>query len=550
MNHPHKVAGVRGLMGSAPMLMLALAAGFAALVGYRYDMTSGAFRNSDDAGNYLAGIAIASGNWRLHGWILAPDNYLPTDMLAVAVLHLAFGTHPILMKVEQALVWAAIGVLGTGLACAGLGSRKRAGVACLALAMLSFNIFDHDFANVFLSSVASHGFTILMALAAIAVAVARLVPTVPQAVLLCLIEAIGAFSDPIFVIIACLPIMALGALDLTERAERRGTEHGARRLGIVRIASTLAGLLLAHVSLSLIAHNGGFQSNRLFLSLAPFPQLLDHLGFGVASVARLLGAGFFDRPVNGQIVGGPAIFLLRAPLVVAFAMVCASVGRGLLDRILAWPAANGPSRSRDLEQLLWLGLVLGAVGACVTDVIVAQSCARFFYPTSVMGAILVARRFGGVPLPAVYGVAILLVSILVGIRSVQSTPAATMTIPQLVPVVDTLRRQGLAHGYGGYFEGTIVTAMSDGRSESLPLVAATDGLHTGNWFFDLERFRRAARDWHGRVFFIVSTVPGALELTAPEVARAFGPPAEIVRTGLFDVEIYDLPRGALAALVP
>lgn len=87
---------------------------FAALPQLRFAIAAGAFRNSDDASNLLAGAAVADGNWQLHGWIMAPDNYSPTDVLTQSVLYLLFGFHPVLMKGAEAAIWALVALAGLG----------------------------------------------------------------------------------------------------------------------------------------------------------------------------------------------------------------------------------------------------------------------------------------------------------------------------------------------------------------------------------------------------------------------------------------------------
>ena len=350
------------------------AAGFALLAAYRLLMTTGAFRNSDDSGNFLAGIDMAEGNWRLHGWVMAPDNYYTTDVLGQAVLKLLFGYHPIFMQGLEALIWAGIALLGTALACRGAGLRHLPGTICIALSLLAFNVFEHQFRDLFMSSVASHGFTILLTLATFALAtgesgsrrraIARLV------LLGCVILA-GSFADPIFNVIACLPVLVVSLL---------GLRRGRWRRPATMIGVTIGAVVLARVLLVVNAHNGGFHSVGLWIALADYQQVLSHLGFAAASIARLMGMEFFGRVLHAPLVQGPWIYLLRAPLLLALVIAMWEVGRGLLPRVRTWPAAVEVPGHDDLELLLWLSLVLCVVSTCVTTVIVSETSARFFCP--------------------------------------------------------------------------------------------------------------------------------------------------------------------------
>ncbi len=530
----------------------ALAAGFGLLVIYRFALTTAAFRNSDDASNFLAGAEMAQGNWLLHGWILAPDNYYLTDVLGQALLRLAFGDHPVFMQGLEALVWAAIGLLGTALALLGRPARHWLGTASLALALLVFNVFDHRFEDLFLSSIASHGFTILLALFAFTLALCpaerAAAPGRPRrlahAALLGAVVTVGSVSDPIFKLIACLPILAVTLLGVNKA---RGLHQPLAPAG-----ATLGGMALAHALLSAEAHNGGFQSIALSVTLATPSELADDLGFAAMSTIRLLGAAFFGRTTAGSLANSPFLYLLRVPLVLGFAVVCWEGARAVQRRLRDWPGGPPAGRGERLELLLWTSLVLCVTGTVVTTVITDQTCARFFIPSTVMGSILLARRFGAAPLGALYGGVVMLASLAVSIASLpRSTPQSTMAIVQVQQLVETLQRRGLRHGYAGFWEGAIVTALSRGAITSLALVNGDGGrLQTLSWFCNLDWYRRAARDWHGRTFFITSREPSRLELTQANVTREFGRPLEVIRSGQFEIDVYDLAGPALSTLTP
>jgi hypothetical protein len=95
--------------------------------------------------------------------------------------------------------------------------------------------------------------------------------------------------------------------------------------------------------------------------------------------------------------------------------------------------------------------------------------------------------------------------------------------------------------------------MADRTITSLALVEGGDHrLHTMNWFCNVDWFREAARTWHGRIFFIVTSeaAPGPLELTPSMVIGQFGQPAETIDTGQFIIEVYDFANSQLQSLVP
>ena len=549
---PHSRRPPSSLRAVRPLSWL-LATALLGLYGFHTAVPS--FRNADDAANFLAGIDMAGGNWRLHGWIMAVDNYYPTDVLLQALLRLLFGLHPLFMQAAEAAIWAVIAVLGIGLALRGSAAAPpvaRTGILALALALLVFNVFGHGFRDVFLTSVASHGFTILLTLLAFTLLArddasprrrdgrrdGRL--TWRRMLPLGLVLTAGSFADPIFVVVACLPVLATGLLALGP--------HRSARTPLAWIGTTLLALLSAHGLLSLNAHNGGFQTSHVPLGLAGFPDLAAHLGFAAASIARLLGIEFDGRQVD--LDGEVGIALLRAPLALAFLMVFWEVGRETVGRIRAWPRSGPPDDG--LDRLLWFSLALDIASTTMTSVIGDPTCARFFLPAAVTGSILIARRFGRSPLVASYGVVLLLASVVAAVRAVPpGTPASTIAIPDVQNLTDILRRNGLHRGYGGYWEGPIVTVLSRREITSLALVGGGDGrLHTFNWFCNLDWYRDAARRWVGPVFVVVTQHPDGIELGQDTVTRTLGLPRRTIPAGRFLVDVYDVRPGDLDRLQP
>lgn len=526
----------------------AVLAAFAFLTAFRFVIATGDYRNSDDAGNFLAGVEMAEGNWRLHGWVMAFDSYYSTDVVALALLKLLFGLHPIFMQGLEALIWAAIALLGIGLACTGLRSRFLPGTIAIALSLLAFNSFEHGFRDVTITNIGSHGSTILLTLWAFALTATRADRSgrsIRHLALFGLIMVAGNLADPIFKVIACLPILVVSLLGMRGRA----WQPGLVRIAIVVVAAGLAKALLA-----VNAHTGGFQSTSLAISLATFPQLLDHAAFAAQSIARLLGAEFFGHSLGEPLFAGPSITLLRAPFVVLFAVAWAEVGARLLRRAKDWPIGRPTPPAEDLEQLLWLSLSFCIASTCITTVIINEACVRFFLPAAVAGSILVARRFGSQALPAGFGVVVLLASLAVGIlRASPNPPRQVTAIPEIHQIIDALKRHGLRHGYAGYWEGTIITVLSDREITSLPIYEEGDGqLHPLGYLSNLDWFRGPARDWQGRVFFISDRISPMDTFTAPEdaVHREFGQPVEQIVVGRFVIGVYDLPPHALMPLEP
>ena len=530
---PHRLA-------RASVLLLACAT----LLPLRFAMTAGGFRNSDDAGNFLAGVELARGNWRLHGWIMAADNYYPTDVLTQAVLYALFGFHPILMQAAEAAIWAAIALLGTRLALLDAHRRHWPGIAAIALSLLAFDQFDHGFRDSFLTTLPSHGFTILLTLVAFALFVGG--GTRRSGARLAGIGAVtlmGSFSDPIFNIVACLPMLGVCVL-----GARRG---GDRRRWAFPACIVVAAVVVARALLALNARTGGFQSAALGITLATEPQLLQNLSFAGEAIARLLGAEFTGRTIDGRSARG-LIHLLRLPFLLLLAIATVSGGAAALREARDWPGGAERTRGEELERLLWFSLVLCIGSTVMTTVIVDPTCARFFLPAVVAGSILLARQLGRVPLAAAYGLAILPISIVAALLSIPRVPpGGGIAVPQETELVRTLLARGLHHGYAGYWEANMTTVLAKRAVTSLPVLDGNDHrLHPLVWFDNLDWFAPAAREWNGPIFFVVSQRPGGLELGADAVIGQFGPPKELIKLDLYSVLVYDLGRRDLLTLLP
>ncbi len=504
------------------------ALGFVLLTAYRFQMSTGTVRNSDDTGNFLAGVEMAEGNWRLSGWFMAVDNYYPTDVLGQAVLRRLFGWHPIFMPLWEAVVWTAIAMAGCWLACRAKPGRTWFGIGLLAFALLAFNVFDHRFEDYFLFGVASHGCTILLTLLVFALACSER----SRPAMLGLIVVIGCFSDPIFNTIACLPILAASVLRLGEGGRR----HGAR------IVATLLGAAAARLLVAAMSRSGGFQSVPMSITLASFAELQQHIGFSVESILRLLGANVFGRDLDHSIAASPVIQFLRLPLAVLFAVALCQTMASLWRQAQLWPSHVACDSAAGLDNLLGLRTFCCIASACLTTVIYEDSGARFFLPAAVTGSVLAARKFGQVRLAALYGGIVLPASAAMGIAALprNQTPAATMFLPQFRRIVEVLRQHDLSHGYAGYWEGTMLTVMSHRQITSLPLLPDAGGhLHAFRTLTNHQWYADAARDWRGRVFFISARPPAGAELSDEAGRQQFGSPHERYDLGQFVIEVFD-----------
>ncbi len=132
------------------------------------------------------------------------------------------------------------------------------------------------------------------------------------------------------------------------------------------------------------------------------------------------------------------------------------------------------------------------------------------------------------------------------------SPRKVVAIAQVHQLIDVLRQHGLRHGFAGYWEGQIVTALCDREISSIPLTEGADGrLHPLAYLTNLDWSRAAARGWQGRTFFVSerSNRPSPLQMSEAAVIREFGQPAERIDLGLFIVSVYNFHDHALRSLL-
>lgn len=529
--------------------ILLLVVAFALLVMLRFSAGSQTERNSDDANNFLAGLDMAHGNLNLHGWALAPDNYVPTDVLGMAVLSLIFGPRPVLMQVAEALIWAGIIMVAVVLATRGLRARPALIAATVPLTVLALTVQQGNPAMVFLSNVASHGFTILLALCGFWIVVSMMEsaakPARTKLLGLGIVALAGSFADPIFLVVGCGSIITTCFLRLHHR--------GNNRTLILICGVILAAIVLGRVLLGLNQLTGGFQLIGLHIGFARFDEIPGHIVFAAHSFTRLMGAEFFDRVVTTSLFNGPFIFMLRFPFLLVFLFAVLEVGMQVLRTIRSWP--NLPARllqMNSLDHLLWTGLILCATSSIVTTVIQDTGCVRYFLPATVFGVILMARCYARVPLFALCVVVVFVGSSASEAVSIAHTPLRPMVgSADAWHLVAALEAHDLKQGYGGYWESSITTVLSKGHIKTLALIEdETHQLHPFKWFTNLDLYNNAIDNWTGKVFFLARDRPAPLEMSQAAVITAFGPPAEIWHVDDQIIDVYAIKPHTLATLAP
>ena len=518
---------------------------FAALAMLRLVVSFPVPRNSDDANNFLAGVEMGRGNWNLHGWFMAPDSFYTTDVLGIAVLTRVFGVHPLLMQGLEAVLWAMIVMTGILLAARGRGVRESIVAGLAVITLLAFTVQMGNGAMQIPTMVASHAFPILLALLTFWMTVEVCERDGPirlsRLALLGLAVVMGSIADPTYVVMGCLPVLVTCFMRLT----RRG--RNADKLAVLCVV--LSGLALSRLIQHRLRHAGGFEQLTLQIDFAGFNEIIAHTLFSLHAFAENFGADFSGKPVTPSLLDGPYIFILRFPFLLLFFLALAEVGFLCLKQFRRWPdrqaAAVGPGC---LDQLLFTSVVLGATAAIVTTAIVDGSCVRYFLPATVAGAILLARTYAATPFFALYVAVGLAGSVLSEAHILKNGPGrAVMAEENVMRLSNTLRAHDLHHGYAGYWQSSIITALTKEDIRVLALTdGGSDGLRPMRWFANQDWYSAASTGWRGQVFFVArASGTGSMELSQETVIRDFGTPVEILHVGPYLVDVYNVGHGEM-----
>lgn len=519
---------------------------FLGSIALRFVMSFPVDRNSDDANNFLAGLEMAAGNWRLHGWVLAPDNFFTTDIFGEALLIKIFGVHPYLMQLLSAIIWSL--VIFVGIILSSKKTRKSV-VAIIAITtMLALTIPAGQGVMSFTTRVASHAFSILLGLLTFWL-IARMTERQYrifslQSLCLVLLVFAGSFADPIYIVMSCLPALVVFFVRPIKFRSNRN----------LIIACMLIGILSARYCLKGVAIHGGFDSSSLTISFAGSSEIIDRTRFAFLSIIKLFGADFSGMVINKSFYNGPYIYLLRLPFFLAFILVVIDAGLKFLRFMYFWPSEIKEDLETDfLDQVLFLSVVLSMSAVIVTTASSDPTAVRYFIPSFVTGAILVTRRYSSLPIFSLYTATAFVGSLIFVVHVIHSGPKKAIVANESIMALNgTLRSLDLHHGYAGYWQSSILSAVSKRDAQVLALVGGGGGyLQVFPWFANLDWYRDAATNWRGKIFFIArDSNSDGLDLSQNLVIEQFGSPDQIVHSGPFLIDIYDNQHGTMKLPMP
>ena len=431
-------------------------------------------QNSDSVQGFMEAQSILHGNLLLSGWSLTSDNYLFTDTPFFVAYQILFGHR---VEALAAVPWIIYVLILIACLAASIRSLKlsRHNVVALATIVLlvglpasrapspdplapSAPLFLADFhaASVLLSLVS----LILLAVLARASNVLDR-PLLAATVALSCIMAVG--SDPLTVIFAFGPAVLVLLIDVVL--------SGGERKYIGLMALVLFSLAVGLAVPGLIFRLGGFHTVPIFgMKFVDAENLADNiraLMFGLlySADAYIFGKQLFDIQTIAHLARLFGWVLGVASMLWTFSFLWRRWRRFLLDRMILVSIATLSAACVFSDQFSF---------DLKGDIFQGGRGKVYITPIIILSAVLVARVIPiAVARPPMRRLQIAaqaaLVAFSAGLLVLQSTSLLTKaSSPAWVrdnPYLQTgrwLEASGLTQGVGGYFDSTIIRALSDG----------------------------------------------------------------------------------------
>lgn len=489
---------------------------------------------SDNAAAVLAGRDMVHGNLLLHGWHLGADSFFLLDLPVLGLQTSASGLGPATFHVVPTGIAAAT-VLITTVSASRLVKRRDAAIAALAtFLILAFP--SAVFAAFFLQG-PIHVSTTL-------VCVGSFVLLTPGGGsrrwafgTMLLLAAVA--SDPLALAIGAVPLMVAGAAVSRTQDLREGI-----RVIVAAIVAVVGGELLART----VAAVGGFQ--RLpSLRLAAASQWPSNLRLGLHDFVYIFGVRV--PPGWPHIAAVVRLTHLVGLTVVALAVVDAVVG--LIRRLVV-----GRGHGTWVDDLCVAALG-GSIAVYVVVIFPGENVSRTRYllPAMVCGAILggrfASRHLGRMLdrslatrnqrrrrlLPI--GVLATAVLVLVGAGNVAGSIASarTTTLPTPPVVLAAwLSAHHLTHGWGGYWDATVVTVVSNDQVRVVPVIGVHGQLHgfadlaSDAWFTDHSGAPQST-------FLVYEPRSPWGDVTLATATATFGKPDEQTVVSIFKILVWN-----------
>lgn len=489
--------------------------------------------SSDDATGVLEAVAVLRGNVMLRGWWLSGVSFTTVDLPFYVAAVALWGQLPALLRDVPVGIYTAAVAVAAVLA---RGSRRRGGWPALGVTsvLVLLGIPAGGLAEFATKGYIRVGTTLglLAALLALDAPSGRRA-SAPRVALFAVLLILTFLSDPYAFYVgapALLVVCLLGAL--------RVNSYETIRVG--RIALTVLGATAAAKTLSwLIETAGGYQTlpHRLPDPLA----FRDVLRCAIQSAAALAAhapdlyrcsfpADFTVKSVAlwaGCLIG-PALLLY------AFVWSCP---------IAIWRRHARPARPADfVADVLWFVLVLAVAGFLTNTMFKDRLTMRYMIPFVLSGAVLTGRSLANrVPGPRTIVVALVLLGLAYAM-TVGDDLKKPLAADAAEYLANWLDGHDLHHGYGPFWDASIVTASGRGRIAVRPVLVRAVSSETHR--IEPMRFM-ADHQWFSETpvtFVVYEPGPGAdyqFGVDPVVLIRTFGPAIARHAVGRYEILVWD-----------
>jgi hypothetical protein len=514
--------------------LVALLMAFILLVFYTL-VSAGNSKDADGANQYLRGLDMAAGNWRLRGWYVPVANYWFQDLLVYALGAFTIGNRPFLMVVVPAIEWVGVIISAFILTQRGLEKRNQTWSIVLVLAVLAFPVMRDPITQYITS-----GYH---------------VPTVFQSILLFLLadrflDRGGAFlatlflvlgtitvaGDPTAVLIAALPVGA-AALLTGESTQRRRLTIAAMAIlivilgfGLVAVNEAAGGFITLHDTPPFYVTDASRPIPSTAFRFAPLADIPRNVSFTFQGILGFWGANFFGQPV-AQVIPQ----LIRLPLLAVSVWTVVIVMR----RIVTGATRLTSAPFGFVDCTLTLGVVAVIAACLLSNVMIVPAGGRHVLPSVVYAAILTARQAPQFKARAMVGALAVLASLMaVNAYNLTVHPRLQLYPKAATQLAHWLQNQGLRFGYATYWTASPVTVASGNSVRALALAEENGRL--------VPRLAEACGDWYPnplnsrRPFFVIIDSPEMVGSTfkSTDCESLFGSPSESTAVERFIVNIY------------
>ncbi len=478
--------------------------------------------NSDSVQSYREMLAIRSGNLPLHGWTLATDNYILTDLVPMLAASLVLGRGPHLIYVVPFVVYASMLAAAIGIVrfvTPTHAGRLAGSYAVLLLLGIPYGLYYNFF---FWSDfhVATVTCSLLAILAAAPALSGRRLARGRLAAFAGLVLAAAA-SDPLADALLAAPLVLVVLLRAWSTGVFRADE------GLLAAAAA-ASAACGSIALDLLAQTGWSFAIRPSASLdfVANAHAAAHDLYAIGGAEQVL---FTARArLIATLPAHQTIAAVRAITAVAVAAACLSV---------LWRLPRSP-RAGVAEVL-----VAGALSVTVLAVFAGTFAAaiapgpdfpgaatRFGVPVFVFLCIAAAVELGERATrwrPRPLAAAALCLALPYAGGAVVATVRAVRAPPGIHAGPDAelaawLRRHHYTYGIGDYWDTQLVEALTGGVVRADPVVNVGGPLQLWPWLTDTTRFGP-----RNRPQFAIIRPYGLFRVDLASITRSYGKPASV-----------------------